>query len=212
MESTNDNRAIHYEGDAIMRQGANQIQADAIDVNREKRTLVATGHVITNLWEQPRAEQPKPGQKKSAPPPSPVLTVVHSSKMVYTDENRLAYYSGGVTLLRANLRVKANELRAYLAESGADSSLEKAICDGGVEMVQSSPGRTRTGTGDHSEYYAAEQKVIVRGRRAKLVDAVNGKTDTTEGLELTYFANDDRLLVNGAPDDPVRSRIVRSRK
>jgi lipopolysaccharide export system protein LptA len=209
MESTNNNRTIHYEGDAVMRQGANQIQGDAIDVNRDKRTLIAVGNVVTNLWEQPKSEQPKPGQKKSAAPPSPVLTVVRASRMVYTDENRLAYYSGGVTLQRAGLHVKSSELRAFLSESGADSSLEKAICDGGVEMVQTAPGHTRTGTGEHSEYYAAEQKVILRGRHAKLVDTVKG---TTEGLELIYWANDDRLLVNGAPDDPVRSRIVRDRK
>jgi lipopolysaccharide export system protein LptA len=207
MESTNNNRTIHYEGDAVMRQGANQIQGDTIDLDRDKRTLVATGNVVTRLW-----EQPKPAQGKAAAPASPVQTIVRAARMVYTDSSRLAFYSGGVNLQRTALRVKANELRAYLDPSGATSNLEKAICDGAVEMVQTAPGRKRTGTGEHSEYYAAQQKVIVRGLHAKLVDTSNGRNDATEGLELTYFANDDRLLVNGTPDDPVQSRVVRVRK
>jgi lipopolysaccharide assembly outer membrane protein LptD (OstA) len=41
-------RKIHYEGNAVMRQGANSIQADAIDEDRG--TLTANGNVIRNLW------------------------------------------------------------------------------------------------------------------------------------------------------------------
>jgi hypothetical protein len=51
--------------------------------------------------------------------------------------------------------------------------------------------------------------VILRGAKAKLVDTRDGNT---EGTELTYFANDDRLLVNGAPRDPGNSRIARKHK
>ena len=44
-----------------MWQGANRIRADVVDIDRtgEKRTLVADGHVITDLWEQPKDEQKK---------------------------------------------------------------------------------------------------------------------------------------------------------
>ena len=128
MDSSNHNRAIHYEGDVIMRQGANRIQAGVIDVNREKRTLVADGNVVSYLW-----EEPKDDEKKSA---APVLTVVHAPHLVYTEENRLAVYTGGVLLDRPGLQVKGKELRAFLAESGADSRLEKAFADGAVEIVQ----------------------------------------------------------------------------
>jgi len=40
------------------------------------------------------------------------------------------------------------------------------------------------------------------------VDSVSG---SSEGLELTYFANDDRLLGSGAPTEPVDSRMVRKK-
>jgi lipopolysaccharide export system protein LptA len=213
MESTNRNRSIHYEGDVTMWQGANRIQASVVNLDREKKSLVADGNVVTNLWEQPKAEDPpKDGkksatQKKAAPP---VLTVVHAGHLVYTEANRLAVYSGGVLLNRPGMDVKARQLQAFLADSGADSQLEKAIADGAVEIVQTSRVGIRTGTGEHAEYYTDEQKVLLKEGQPKLVERkLSGKQDTTEGAELTYFANDDRLLVNGSPARPGQSRIQR---
>jgi lipopolysaccharide export system protein LptA len=200
MDSSNHNRAIHYEGDVTMRQGANRIQAGVIDVNREKRTLVADGNVVTYLWEEPKSDD-----KTSA---APVLTVVHAPHLVYTDENRLAVYTGGVLLTRPGLQVKGRELRAFLAESGADSRLDKALADGAVEILQTAPDRTRTGTGEHAEYYTDIQKVVLRGGRPKLVDSRKG---SMQGEELTYFANDGRLLGSGSPQQPVNSRIQRKK-
>jgi lipopolysaccharide export system protein LptA len=219
MDSTNHNRAIHYEGDVTMRQGANHIQAGVIDVNREKRTLVADGNVVSYLWEEPKgaaapgpqapAAGPRPRPAEAAgTQPGPVLTVVHASHLVYTEENRLAVYTGGVLLNRPGLQVKGKELRAYLAESGADSRLEKAFADGAVEIVQTAPDRTRTGTGDHAEYYTDVQKVLLRGGRPKLVDSLKG---SMQGDELTYFANDGRLLGSGSPQQPINSRIQRKK-
>jgi lipopolysaccharide export system protein LptA len=205
MDSTNHNRAIHYEGDVTMRQGANHIQAAVIDVNREKRTLVADGKVVTYLWEEPK-DAAAPGPRPLAP--GPVLTVVHAPHLVYTDENRLAVYTGGVLLNRPGLQVKGKELRAFLAESGSDSRLEKAFADGAVEIVQAAPDRTRTGTGEHAEYYTDVQKVLLRGGRPKLVDSLKG---SMQGEELTYFANDGRLLGSGSPEQPINSRIRRKK-
>lgn len=215
MDSRNRNRTIHYEGGATMWQGANRIQAETIDVNRETRGLVADGNVITNLWEEPKADPDKAGEKKAA---AAVLTVVHAQHLVYTEANRLAVYTGGVQLIRPGLQVKGKELRAFLAEAGSDSRLEKAFADGTVEILQSSKDVTRKGTGEHAEFYTDEQKVIlqaaVRGTTAKMVQTPknSGKPSTSEGTELTYFVNDDRLLITGAPHEPANSRIIRSKK
>ena len=54
MESTNRNKKLHYEGNVLMWQGANRIQGDVVDLDREKRILVADGNVVTNLWEEPK--------------------------------------------------------------------------------------------------------------------------------------------------------------
>jgi lipopolysaccharide export system protein LptA len=211
LESSNRNRRLHYEGNAVMWQGANRIQADTIDVDRERRSISAGPNVVTSLWEDAKPKDAKPESPTAAAPAqaAPILTIVRAARMVYTDEDRLAHYTGGVKLSRPGLDEKGDDLRAFLAQSGTDSRLDKAYAEGAVEIVQVAKDRKRTGTGNHAEYYTADQKVILRGPNAKLVDTRDGNT---EGTELTYFANDDRLLVNGAPREPGKSRIIRKRK
>jgi lipopolysaccharide export system protein LptA len=198
MVSTNRNRTVHYEGAVSMRQGANQITADTIDLDREKHTLVADGKVVTRLWDE-----------KSKPP---ILTVTNAQHLVYTEPDRQAVYTGGTSLTRANMRVKSESLRAFLAEAGGDSRLEKAFADGAVEIVQTAKPTVRTGTGGHAEYYTEDQRIVLNGGRPKMVEMNNGRLkDSTEGEELTYFANDDRLLVNGSLKQPAGSILQRKK-
>jgi lipopolysaccharide export system protein LptA len=221
MVSSNRNRLIHYEGDAVLWQGPNRITADRVDIDREKRVLVADGSVISQLAENPPEAEPGTTATKTAaasssaatqapapttPLAAPVFTIVKAPHLVYTEENRLAHYTGGAVMTRPALQVKASDLQAFLSASGSDSRLDKAYAEGGVEIVQTAFDRTRTGTGAHAEYYAAEQRIVLRGKDASLVDTKSG---TTRGSELTYWVNDDRLLVTGAADRPVLSRIRR---
>ncbi len=211
MESTNRNRLVHYQGKVLMWQGANRIQADTVDLDREKHSLIANGNVVTNLWEQPKGDPPKtPAKTKEKPkqPAAPVLTEVRAPHLVYTDSDRLAYYSGGAVLKRPGLVVKGREIHAWLAESGSDSRLEKATADGAVEIFQASPERTRNGTGEHTEYYPDQQKIILLGGTPKLIDSKDGTTVAPKGL--TYWADDDRLLLNGSKDQPVKTRYKRN--
>ena len=77
-------------------------------------------------------------------------------------------------------------------------------------MVQTSRAGIRTGTAEHSEYYMDEQKVFLTRGEPKFVERKpDGKVQTTEGSDLTYYANDDRLLVNGSPARPGQSQIQR---
>jgi lipopolysaccharide export system protein LptA len=102
------------------------------------------------------------------------------------------------------LQVKADELRAVLAQSNSDdkkdsggeeqSRLENAFADGHVEIVQTATDRTRTGKSDHAEYYTGDERIILRGGKPQMLDSKKGYT---HGSELTYFVNDDRLLVSG---------------
>ena len=211
MESTNKNQTIHYQGNAQMWQGADQIQAEKIDLDRdklhpEKHSLIADGSVISTLWQEPKEEEKKKGAV-------PILTIVRAPHMVYTDQNRLAIYSGGVQMTRPNMKVKCQDLKAYLADSSADSRLEKAYADGAVEIVQVAPDRTRTGTADHAEYFTGDEKVILRGaiknEQPKMVDSLGGRI---QGQELIYTASDGSLQGNGAGGDPVLGRIIKHKK
>ena len=228
MESTNRNQTIRYRGNAQMWQGANRIMADSIDLDRDKdnktkRGLTARGNVVTNFWETPKATPaPVPGSPVAAKPvaaaasttpAAPVQTVVRAGNLVYTDENRLAVYTGGVTLVRPNLREKSKELRTYLAENGADSRLEKAFADGAVEIIQTASDHTRVGTAEHCEYLVSDDKVILRGGAPRYEDSANGKRlGYTTGGELTYFISDGALQNDAAPGQVTESRIIRNKK
>jgi lipopolysaccharide export system protein LptA len=64
----------------------------------------------------------------------------------------------------------------------------------------------RTGTSEHAEYYVADEKIVLEGGAPVLQDSLKG---VTKGKQLTYFANDDRLLVNGQAAERAVSNIKR---
>ena len=229
MESHDRNHVFHYAGNVAMWQGANRITAQTIDINRnpDKKTLIADGHVVTTFYDQQKEKDQNGGSdtgKKGSKPPAknskngqpaalkpPVKTVVSAPHLVYTDTDRLANYSGGVILDHAGTHVTSTTLHAFLADSNADSRLQNAVADGNVQIQWANPTRTRIGTSQHAEYYTSDQRVLMTGGPPvpKFVDSCKG---STQGEKLTYFANDDRLLVNGESSQPAQSRIDRSCK
>ena len=184
------NRVIHYDGNAVVWQTANRIEADRIDIDREKKAVTATGKVVSQFQDAGK----------------PVFTVVRAQRMVYTDVDRLAVYSGGVDFARPALTVKSTTLRAYLndKDSGKDSRINRALADGAVVVEQLAPDRKRVGTSEHGEYFPDDAKVVLTGGAPQLADTKRGNT---KGEVLTYFTNDERLLVNGAPDKQAQSRL-----
>lgn len=199
MESSNraGSHRTRYEGNARVWQGANRITADVIDIDRDKHSIVADGNVVTEAWEQPKDDSKK---KNTAP----VLTKVYARHMVYTDQDRLAFYSGGVKLERPELHLKSKELHAWLADSKADSQLEKAFADGAVEISGARRENAYNGASEHAEYYTAEQKVILNGGAPQLLRTVGGRPPTVvKQQQLIYFVNDGKLLGTGAANDRI---------
>jgi lipopolysaccharide export system protein LptA len=186
---------------------------------KDRRGDAVTRRHSENQIPSPKSQIPTPKSQPPAPP-APIFVVVKAATLVYTDQDRLAHYRGGVLLNRPGLQVKAEELRAFLTESkddkskaasaddsgGEDSRIEKAYADGHVEIVQAATDRTRTGTGEHAEYYTTDERIILRGGQPQMVDSKKGYT---RGAELTYFVNDDRLLVTGGPKQRATSRLRR---
>jgi lipopolysaccharide export system protein LptA len=190
VSSANHNHLIHYIGNAVVWQSSNRIQADTVDIDRDKKTIAADGKVITQFEDKMQ----------------PIFTVVKSQHMIYTDQDRLANYSGGVDFRRPTLTVKSTALKAWLNEqdSDADSRINHAFGEGKVEIVQVEPDRQRIGTGEHAEYYTDGGKIVLSGAGAQLNDTKRGNT---KGGKLTYFTDDDRLLVDGAPEQQSKSHL-----
>jgi lipopolysaccharide export system protein LptA len=104
--------------------------------------------------------------------------------------------------------VNSQELQAFLKPADSDSSLDKAFADGAVKIVSIAtnvkPARIRTGTSEHAEYYADEQKVILQKGQPLLVDNVRGNAT---GQQLTWWANNDRLLIEGEASKPAEGTL-----
>ena len=228
MESHDSNQRLIYQGGAVAWQGADRLQANTIEIDRDESTLKAHENVVSELLDK-KDEDKTQGAKKAAQ--APVFTVVHAADMIYTDEDHIARYTGGATLKRPDLSVKGQEVIAFLREESkkpddakpkpavspaekpgkkdSGSSLDHAFAEGNVVIVSVSPLRTRTATSEHAEYYVDEGKVILTKGQPQLVDSIKG---TTHGAELTWYSKDDRLLVNGANKELAHSLIRRNPK
>ena len=214
MTASNNSTRILYEGNAISWQGPNRINADKIDIDRENGILRAVGNVVSQFVDK-NEEVAKPGdkpktdakksdnkktdakQEKKAPPKersASIYTVVKAPEMVYTEDNRLAYYKNGALMTRPGLTVKGQEIRAFLNDSDSDSSLDRAVVDGQSEITMVNEKRKRVGTSEHAEYYADEEKIMLEGGTPKFADSLKGRT---EGRQLIYFSGDERMIVDG---------------
>ncbi|MBM3738691.1 MAG: hypothetical protein FJW39_23180 [Acidobacteria bacterium] len=193
MTSTDENRHLVYEGNAVLWQAGNRLQADRVVINRARQELQAESNVISQFLDK------KLNPKTRRQP----VTVVRAKRMRYSDNERMAHYTGGVRLDRDLMNVKSRELRAWLDE---DSALHHAFADGEADIFQADAGRTRHGSGEHAEYYTADEKVVLNGGNPQMIDSVKG---TTRGKQLTYWSGNDSLLVEGAVTQPVFSVIRR---
>jgi lipopolysaccharide export system protein LptA len=221
MISKDNNLDIRYEGDVVLWQGADRLEAETVEIDRDNNLLKARGHVLSQLLDKTKDEdaakgakdsQGKPAGKadpvpKNATKPSlRVFTIVRAPELDYNDETRLANYSGGATLERPNMIVKGQDIHAFLRNDSNDSSLDHATADGHVEVHETALDRTRDASSEHAEYYVDEDKVILEGGQPRFIDSMRG---TTLGKKLTWYSSDDRLLVNGVAQEPVKSVLHR---
>ena len=218
MISKDNNLNIRYEGDAVLWQGADRLEAETVEIDRDDNLLKAHGHVLSQLLDKIKDDgAPKDGKVdgNAQPDPKPkaetkaslrVFTIVRAPDLDYNDDTRLAHYSGGATLERPNMTVKGQDIHAFLRNDSKDSSLDHATADGHVEVHETSFDRIRDAWSEHAEYYVDEDKVILEGGQPRFVDSMRG---TTRGQKLTWYSSDDRLLVNGVPQQPVKSVLHR---
>ena len=70
--------------------------------------------------------------------------------------------------------MKGKELRAFLAESRRRFAPGKGLRRWrGGDLCYTAKDRTRTGTGEHGEYYTADQKVILRGPLVRMAEKIH---------------------------------------
>lgn len=213
MTTRNRNQWIQYEGNAKLWQGANRLHAEVATIDRDARAIEGNGNVFSQIEErkQPTAgaksEAAKAQAPKSAVPARKLYTLINAAKMRYEDSDKIARYEGNVRMRRAALSVDSERMRMHLKETpSGDTELEKAFADGDARILIQEPGNIRRGGGEHAEYYPADEKMVLYGGEPFFDDQKEG---ATRGRRLTYFSNEDRLIVESGDSAPAVSVIRR---
>jgi len=211
MQTREDNSKVFYQGHVVMWQGANRISADKIDVDRDSQSLHAVGNVVSELVDNRSSGDTASNQPAGAgdAEAAPIYTVVRAPELVYRDDTRIALYTGGAKLVRDKMTVTSKEIKAFLTpktkDNSGNSSLDHAVATGNVQISEVvSPGRTRTGSAEHCEYYTKDDKVVLNGGSPQMHDSVKGMT---KGRQLTYFSDDDHLIVEGQKGEVAVSQM-----
>lgn len=173
-------RAI-YTGHARMWQGETVVEANTIELVKDRKEILATGNV--------RGIFPQTARKGIA------LWHVSAGTMTYSDADNRAHLEQNAEVRSADQRIRAQAIDLFFVRTAggkngsATQQISRAVGTGGVIVEQGG----KRGTADRGEYIAAEGKFVLSGGTPTLFDAQNG---TTTGRELTFFFADDTIIVD----------------
>jgi lipopolysaccharide export system protein LptA len=177
----------HYTGGARLWQGSNIVDAQTIDFDQKARTILALGdrkRPVSSVFLQMDAKGKASTMLVSAP------------KLNYTDSERQARYSGGVTARGEDAVMTADHLDVFLNAASASrtsgpSQLDHITASTHVLVQQ----QERRAEGEKLVYTAAKSSFVMTGGSPTLSDPVNG---TVRGDSLTFYSHDDRVVVEGS--------------
>ncbi len=200
--STN-GRAV-YSGSARLWQGDAVIEADSIELIRNKRILNARGGVRSLFPETSTPSSGAAGGAPAGPPISggrnrqddskPDLWRIRSQTLSYSGEDARAHFDGGVDAQSRQGHINSRQLDAYFstagpAGAGGAERLHRAVAHGDATVRQGD----RKGTAERADYSSTEGKVVLSGGQPTLYDAFRG---TTTGRQLTFYFASDTIVVD----------------
>lgn len=179
-----------YTGNARAWQDDNFVRGDKLNLYLNDKTMDATGHVQTAIYN---------AKRRLDGIPSVVPVFASSDSMSYSDPNRIIHYEGNVDIKQGSDRLTGGVADAYLLKETND--VEKTIAQRNVVLTQ--PGRR--GVGDWVQYTTADEVAVFKGNPARVEDSEKG---TTEGARLTLFVRDNKVVADDArgPLSPGRIR------
>jgi LPS export ABC transporter protein LptC/lipopolysaccharide transport protein LptA len=181
-----------YLGSAKAWQEDSYITADRVELRREERTLISSGNVRSMIYKAKR-------QDSDAAQAAPV--VVTSARMKYLDEQRTVVYEGAVVMKRGTQQLAAETIQVVLNQRAAE--IERATAEKGVVVTEP----LRRAYGDRAVYTAADDRVVLSGRSARVED--DRSRVTQRGPRLTFTIGGDKVF---AEDEAGTQRVRTVRK
>lgn len=179
-----------YHGNARAWQDNNYVRADTLTIRQKEGEMSAEGSVQSLLYEVRNIG----GRQGTSP--------VHaaSNRMTFDRERRVLRYDGEVDIRQGPDRIRSAATTVFLSER---NEVNRTVMERDVVITQ--PGRKASG--DHAQYEAERDTVVLRGRPARVEDTVRG---FSEGAELTVYLSEGRVVGDGrSQSDPAgRTRSV----
>jgi LPS export ABC transporter protein LptC/lipopolysaccharide transport protein LptA len=169
-----------YTGQAGLFQGDTTIKGDTIVVDDKSGDLTASGHVSSTTVREQAATKDKPAERSHS-------TAV-SNDFKYDDARRRLTYTGEAHMTGSEGDMSAATIELYLKSSG--NELERVEAQQDLTLRE----QNRKTTGIHLTYTSADEKYIVTGAPATVVDECDRETT---GKTLTLLKASDIVSVDG---------------
>ena len=166
---------VEYSVDPRIIQGSNSIHGQIVRYNDREQRLIVEGQVRSSF-----AEGGFPPDRRYS---------IESDRLVYDRQDWRARYEGEVRLETQDLILVAPFMDLAFSDTGAEQ-IEEIVAWGGVHIIQ----EDRKADGDRAVHYPAEDKVVLTGDPAQVVEVGRGKVT---GRRLTFYGGDDKILVEG---------------
>jgi lipopolysaccharide export system protein LptA len=194
--------AARYEGNARAWQEDNFVRGQVIELDRNNRTMNASGGVNSALYNVEREVEEKtppaipatganaqvqPAQmtQVTAKKRKEVVPVFASSEqMSYSDQQRVVRYSGNVKIQQGTDRIEGGTTDVKIDET---NRMESLLASSKVVLTQ--PGRR--GTGERLEYSVVNDVAVLTGDPARIED--REREGSTTGQKLTLNLRDARI-------------------
>jgi lipopolysaccharide export system protein LptA len=186
-----------YTGHARLWQGDSVMEANSIELLRDKKILNASGNVRAVFPQTPAQVSSQPVAVQQAAAKKLKLWHVTAGQLTYNDVESRAHLEKNVVAKSADQEMRAPVADLYFTRAekasavspGAAQQISRAVGTGGVIVEQGG----RRATAERGEYTAAEEKFVMSGGNPTIFDASEG---TTTGRQLTFFLADDTIIVD----------------
>jgi lipopolysaccharide export system protein LptA len=227
------NRKIRYTTNAVVWQGSMRVQGNDVFIDREVQKLEARGDVVTRVPDERQpdsaaADKPPAEKKDAAAAKAPdkdakkvqdsntarKFSVTTAKVFTYDGKTKQGLYQEDVHLVRTDVDMRSKYMRTFFEDApkqggGTETKLEHLQADGAVDIVQRPKGHVRHGTGEHAEFYLADERMLLTGDPAQVTDPERG---TTKGPKITWLSRYDKLVVEGEKkSDRVQSRSMKEK-
>ncbi|MBN2430578.1 MAG: LPS export ABC transporter periplasmic protein LptC [Acidobacteria bacterium] len=174
-----------YRDNCRMVQGNNTLTAAEFTLDQRQNTFRATGGVVV-LYSLKTKEQGQP--EKQTP------VEIRARDLTYTAADRQIVLEGTVRARTNRGDLVAERMWGFFEPEQGLRSLYAAV---DIRITQA----TREAEGDRAKLHLPQGDIILVGNPARVIDKQEGRT--TQGLRLTLFAENDRILIENE-DKPLK--------